>query len=32
MKYYVITDLGYDGTMVEEFEEEEKALERYLDE
>jgi len=31
MKYYVITDLGYDGMMMEEFEEETKALERYLE-
>ena len=29
MKYYVLTDLGYDGMMIEEFEEEMKALERY---
>jgi hypothetical protein len=31
MKYYVITDLGYDGMMMEEFEEETKALKRYLE-
>jgi hypothetical protein len=27
--YYVITDLGYDGMIVNEFEEESEALERY---
>lgn len=29
MKYYVIADLGYDGMMIEEFEKETGALERY---
>ena len=29
MKFFVLTDWGYDGMIVEEFEEETKALERY---
>ena len=29
--YYVITDLGYDGMMIEEIDDETKALERYLE-